>query len=210
LPSLGVLAVSFLFLTLFRSRAPAQQAGLFDQGFQLSSATFANGAILPLSTIDNILSGTTNACSVNGAPGGDQSPELFWTGAPAGTRTFVVNTYDVTASFTHWGMYNIPGDRTGLPENAGVAGSKYGTQIINDFGAAAEYDGPCPPATVTPYIHDYVFTVYALDTALTLPGSANFPANAETLYKALIEAGINHHILGTAKLLGRYSTHVTN
>jgi len=55
----------------------------------------------------------------------------------------VVILYDVTASFTHWGMYNIASHVDTLPMNAGVSGSAYGTEVINDFGNA-QYDGPCP------------------------------------------------------------------
>ena len=177
-----------------------------DPFFQLRSTTFANDTTLPISTINNILANNVNACSINGAPGGDQSPELTWYGAPPFTKSFVVVLYDVTASFTHWGMYNIPASVTSLPQNAGVAGSSYGPQIVNDFGVAAEYDGPCPPANVTPYVHQYIFTVYALDIDLQLPSSANFPANAETLYHGLIAAGRGLHILASASLEGLYST----
>jgi len=113
--------------------------------------------------------------------------------------------YDLTAAFTHWGMYNIPATTTELPENAGVAGSTYGTQIYNDF-PAAEYDGPCPPPNYPPDVHHYVFTVYALDTTLKLPGSPNFPPKADTLYHALITAGEQRHILATASITGLYST----
>jgi Raf kinase inhibitor-like YbhB/YbcL family protein len=117
--------------------------------------------------------------------------------------------YDVTAAFTHWGMYNIAPTATGLPENAGVAGSSYGTQIVNDFFVGAEYDGPCPPANYAPFVHHYQFTVYALDITLTLPSSGNFPATAETLYQALIDAGTLGHILETARISGHYSTTTT-
>jgi Raf kinase inhibitor-like YbhB/YbcL family protein len=117
-----------------------------------------------------------------------------------------VVAYDTTASFTHWGMYNISPTAAGLPENAGVAGSRYGDQIVNDFFVGAEYDGPCPPANVQPFVHHYVFTVYALDIVLRLPSPANFPASAETLYQALIEAGRAGHILQSASITGLYST----
>lgn len=177
--------------------------------FRLSSTTFDNNQILPISAIHNIISNNVNVCSINGAPGGNRSPELSWTGAPRGTATFVVSVYDVTAGFTHWGMYNIPGYRTGLPENAGAAGSSFGMQVFNDFFDGAQYDGPCPPANVAPFLHHYVFTVYALDIALSLPGSANFPAGAETLYQALIQAGRHGHILASASLTGLYSTTVS-
>jgi Raf kinase inhibitor-like YbhB/YbcL family protein len=147
-----------------------------------------------------------NVCSINGAPGGNESPELSWRDAPAGTRSFVVTLYDVTAAFTHWRMYNIAANSVGLPQNAGVAGSPYGMQIVNDFFIGAEYDGPCPPVNVAPFVHTYIFTVYALDVTLTLPSSANFPATAETLYQALIAAGRQGHILGSASIVGLYST----
>jgi Raf kinase inhibitor-like YbhB/YbcL family protein len=136
----------------------------------------------------------------------------MWSHAPDDTRSFVVVLYDTTAAFTHWGMYNIAASAQGLPENAGVAGSAFGTQVVNDFfvelnGApAAQYDGPCPPNNLTPFTHDYVFTVYALDTKLTLSSSVNFPATAETLYQALIRAGQDGHILDSASLTGLYST----
>jgi Raf kinase inhibitor-like YbhB/YbcL family protein len=183
---------------------PQSNAGA-DGKLRLSSRTFANKTTLPLSTIHNILENGVNICSINGSRGGNQSPELSWTSPPRDTRSFVVVLYDVTAAFTHWGMYNISPTLTGLPENAGVAGSVYGDQIVNDF-PAAEYDGPCPPPGVAPFVHEYVFTVYALATKLNLPSSANFPAKAGTLYQALIKSGRDGDILDSASLVGFYST----
>lgn len=179
-------------------------------GFRLTSATFTNNSELPISMILNNQSNGVNTCSANGAAGGDTSPELSWSGAPRGTQSFVVVLYDVTAAFTHWGMYNISGNATQLPAGAGVADSTYGPQITNDFYYGAEYDGPCPPAGVQPYQHQYVFTVYALCTKFTLPSSTNFPSNAETLYQALITAGANGEILGEASLTGYYSSTPTS
>jgi Raf kinase inhibitor-like YbhB/YbcL family protein len=189
-----------LALSMLAARAPAQES------FQLHSSTFSNDTTLPISTILNNQVNGVNTCSASGAAGYDESPELSWTGAPKGTQSFVVVLYDVTASFTHWGMYNIGGNVSQLPENAGKAGSSYGLQVENDFGLGQEYDGPCPPANVAPDTHKYVFTVYALKTKLGLPGSANFPANGETLYHALIRAGQDNEILGEASLLGLYSS----
>jgi Raf kinase inhibitor-like YbhB/YbcL family protein len=202
----GLLVGAALATGLLAPNASAQSASPSFPGFQLTSTTFMNNQFLPISTIDNIVTNGVNTCSINGTQGGDESPELSWTGVPPATRSFVVVLYDVTAAFTHWGMYNIAGQLSGLPENAGVAGSRYGAQILNDFGASQQYNGPCPPANVAPYVHDYVFTVYALDMELTLPSSANFPANAETLYHALIDAGREGHILASASLTGFYST----
>jgi hypothetical protein len=45
-----------------------------------------------------------------------------------------------------------------------------------------------------------------VSTKLSLPGSTNLPANAETLYHALIRAGEQGEILGEASLTGLYSS----
>ena len=192
-------------LTLaFLSTAFAQTAGQPDQPtdsdehhrFQLSSTTFTDGGQLPLSMV----LGSSSCSFVSG--GGNQSPELSWTNAPRWTRSFVVTAFDVTAGFTHWGMYNISRKTRELPENAGVAGSPYGQQVFNDFFLGAEYDGPCPPNNVTPLVHDYVFTVYALDSDLHLAASPpNFPADAETLYRTMLG-----HVLQRASIHGYFSS----
>lgn len=193
-------------LPLFAVSALLAATAYAQDGFQLHSVAFPNDGTPPLSMILNNPTNGVNSCTASGAAGGDQSPELYWTDAPLGTRSFVVVLYDTTAAFTHWGMYNISGSADGLPQNAGVAGSRFGLQVENDFALGQEYDGPCPPAGVAPDIHNYVFTVYALSTTLTLPSSTNFPANGETLYHALIAAGERGQILGQASLTGLYSS----
>jgi Raf kinase inhibitor-like YbhB/YbcL family protein len=180
-----------------------------EHAMEVTSTTFTEGSTLPLSAIYNDVVNGLNVCSPDGSPGLDQSPELSWTHVPHHTRSFVVILYDPTAAFTHWGMYDIAADVRMLPENAGVAGSRFGTQITNDF-EDPHYDGPCPPAGVVPFTHKYVFTVYALDEELKLASSANFPADAETLYHALIEAGREGHILASGSLEGVYSATPSN
>jgi Raf kinase inhibitor-like YbhB/YbcL family protein len=176
-----------------------------DEGrMELTSTNFVDHGQLPLSAIYNALQNGVNICTPSGAAGGDQSPQLAWTHVPHNTHSFVVVLYDTTASFTHWGMYNISARVRALPENAGVAASAFGSQITNDFGDP-NYDGPCPPAGVAPDAHHYVFTVYALDTDLEVSSSANFPAGAEQLYHALIHAAREGHILASASLSTLYS-----
>ncbi len=163
---------------------------------QLSTTTFTNGEELPLIMV----LGSNNCTYISG--GGDESPELSWKNPPRGTRSFVVTMFDTTAAFTHWGMYNISPTTTELPEDAGVAGSIYGEQVFNDFYYGAEYDGPCPPNNLKPYVHNYAVTVFALDTTLYLTSNPpNFPANAETLYRAMSD-----HVLQTASVHGYFTT----
>lgn len=171
----------------------------------LASPEFANDGPLPLSTINNITYNNANLCTVSGAAGGDQSPDLVWAGVPPGTRSFALVLFDATASFTHWGIYNLRGDTRELPANAGAPGaSPYGTQIVDDAGVQGYY-GPCPPPNYPPNRHHYVFTLYALDMRLRPPGSANYPPDGGSLYQSLITAGMGGHILATASLTGLYS-----
>jgi Raf kinase inhibitor-like YbhB/YbcL family protein len=191
-----ILALTLTLTALAQTSPSDQPANGEWRHLQLSTTTFTNGGTLPLS----VVLGSNNCTYVSG--GLDESPELSWTNVPPGTRSFVVTLYDVTASFTHWGIYNISPKTMKLPEDAGVAGSKYGLQVENDFGLGEQYDGPCPPNNVTPLVHDYVFTVFALDTKLQLVSSPpNFPANAETLYRAMFD-----HVIEKASVQGFFST----
>src|SRR5262249_11960067 len=95
------------------------------------------------------------------------SPELSWSGAPAGTKTFALIMHDpdarVSGGYTHWVLYNIPAAVHHLAENVPnqdrVSGG--GMQGKNDAGKYG-YTGPCPPSGT----HRYYFRLYALDTEL--------------------------------------------
>lgn len=210
---LGTISLTVLFLSLGMSRTAQVKSldGLDDDHdrFRVTSTTFENDSTIPISAIHNITipagfpNAGSNFCSIDGAPGGNMSPELSWTHAPRDTRSFAVVIFDETANATHWGMYNISADTTELPQNAGVAGSTFGQQIHNDVTGNEEYDGPCPPPNYPPNLHHYVFTVYALDKELTLPSSPNFPTVGATLLQALLN---DAHILASAKIVGLYST----
>jgi Raf kinase inhibitor-like YbhB/YbcL family protein len=186
-----------------RQHQAASPATPTEGEFVLTSTTFANGARLPLSMIFSAV-----GCAAGGATGGDQSPQMSWTAAKPGTQSFVVMLYDVTAAFTHWGMYNIPAGATGLPENAGVAGSTYGQQIANDLTFDEEYDGPCPPSNGIPVTHEYVLTVYALDEQIKLAGSPDFPPFGEALFRALLAAARGGHVLQSSSITGFYSSRI--
>jgi len=96
------------------------------------------------------------------------SPELRWSGAPNGTKSFAVTLYDPDAptgsGWWHWVIFNIPATSTFLPRNAGDP--KMGlappgaVQVRTDFGTVG-YGGPCPPRGDRP--HRYVFTIFAVD-----------------------------------------------
>lgn len=90
--------------------------------------------------------------------GNNTSPQLSWTGAPAGTQSFVVVIFDEDAgAFIHWIVFDIAASVGQIPEGGQVPGG----QTLNDFDQGQfGYGGPCPPSGET---HTYVFRIYALD-----------------------------------------------
>ena len=100
--------------------------------------------------------------------GENMSPALKWTGTPEGTQSLALIVEDPDAPkglFRHFIAYNIPPDRTELPQSVDTdasSGLRFGR---NDFGGDA-YDGPQPPVGDTP--HHYFFQLHALNKALDL------------------------------------------
>jgi Raf kinase inhibitor-like YbhB/YbcL family protein len=127
--------------------------------------------------------------------GDDLSPPLSWEGRPEGTVSYVLIVDDPDApagTFTHWVLYNIPGDLNSLPEGVPQGKEvKYGYQGRNDFGAYG-YGGPCPPRGKP---HRYFFKLYALDTKLDLPPGAK---------RGDVERAMKGHVIGEAQLIGLY------
>src|SRR3977135_4224829 len=131
-----------------------------------------------------------------GCAGGNHSPHLRWSGAPAGTKSFAVTCYDPDAptgsGFWHWVVVNIPASISELALDAGNPKSgklpAEALQTRTDFGAAG-YGGPCPPEGAHP--HRYFFTVHAGETELGVPADTSaavigFQLHFNTLAKSAI------------------------
>ncbi|RLP11774.1 YbhB/YbcL family Raf kinase inhibitor-like protein [Propionibacterium australiense] len=125
----------------------------------ITSTTVRDGQKLDLAQMSGLM----------GVPGGgDVSPQLSWSGAPAGTKSYAVTMYDPDAptgsGFWHWVVANIPATCTSLPAGAGDdTGSGLpdrALQLRNDAGSA-RFVGAAPPAGHGP--HRYFLTVHALD-----------------------------------------------
>ena len=140
------------------------------------------------------------AGSAFGRPGSDVSPSLRWSGAPEGTKSFVVTCYDPDAptgsGFWHWVLVDIPGDVTELPAGAGAGGNLPGGafHVANDAGLK-QYVGPFPPPGHGP--HRYVFAVHAVDAeSLGVDDSAS---------AAFVGFSMWPHTLGRAVMVPTYA-----
>lgn len=117
------------------------------------------------------------------------SPELDWSNIPKQTVSFTLLLSDPDApngTFYHWVLFNIPKNINKLPENLTQLPAE--TLIGNNSWGKAEYNGPCPPKGKP---HNYVITLYALDTKLDLPAGAEV--------KTLLDA-MQNHILDIAEI----------
>jgi Raf kinase inhibitor-like YbhB/YbcL family protein len=140
--------------------------------------------------------------NVFGCTGGNLSPALQWSGAPAGTKSFVVTLFDPDERSTgsgwwHWVVYDLPANVSNLPKGAGAEHSSVlplGTQQgRTDLGNDA-YHGPCPDKGQPP--HHYRFTVYALSVPkLDVPPEAS---------GAMVTSTAKEKLLGRAVFIARY------
>ncbi|HSN91221.1 MAG TPA: YbhB/YbcL family Raf kinase inhibitor-like protein [Anaeromyxobacteraceae bacterium] len=136
-----------------------------------------------------------------GCTGKNVSPELEWSGAPAGTKSLALTCYDPDAptgsGFWHWQIFNLPPSATKLEAGAGDPASgkapKGSVQGRNDYGNVG-YGGPCPPPGHGP--HRYVFTLFALKVdRLDLDASAS---------AAVIGFNLNANVIATASFTAKF------
>ncbi len=126
------------------------------------------------------------------------SPPLAWANVPPETANFALILEDLDAPkgvFTHWVLFNLPGNLRELPEGV-PAGSQLENGALqggNDFSATG-YGAPCPPRSGGP--HRYIFTLYALDGPLALKAGAS--------KQEALEAMVGH-ILAQGRLTGLYA-----
>ncbi|SHL74806.1 phospholipid-binding protein, PBP family [Nitrosospira sp. Nsp11] len=118
------------------------------------------------------------------------SPALEFRDLPAGTKSLVLIVEDVDATpdpWIHWLVFNIPPTTASVSAGHIPEGSTEG--IAN--GGTHGYEGPCPKYFSG--THHYHFRLFALDTVLDLPATAD---------KTQVAASMQDHLIDSATLVG--------
>jgi Raf kinase inhibitor-like YbhB/YbcL family protein len=161
---------------------------------RLSSSGFPDGGILPLTfTCYN------NGRNAQSPPENAMSPPFSWSNIPKGTASFALT---LNGPDNHpnkginmemfWAIWNIPASVSQLSQGMKLAaklpdGSRQAAGQRNIVG----YRGPCAPIGVG-RLH-YLFTLYALDQTLNVPGGGT---------EAELKKAMDGHILGTSIYVG--------
>lgn len=144
---------------------------------QITSSAFAAGAMIPVKY----------SCK-----GESVNPPLTISNVPTGATSLALVVDDPDApsgTWTHWTVWNIAPTTATVVENSIPQDAVQGTNSAkNNF-----YQGPCPPSGT----HRYFFKLYALDTMLELPASADVAA---------LNASMAGHILASAELMGTFAS----
>jgi Raf kinase inhibitor-like YbhB/YbcL family protein len=185
----ALLAVSLLALILLAivgcARPVVQQEPTVpqnrDAALMLTSPAFTGGEEIPVKY----------SCD-----GESISPPLDWGNGPPGTASFALILEDPDApvkNFTHWVIFNLPPDTSGLPGALPRDGTlPSGALQGKNGGGGIGFIGPCPPKGPA---HHYVFNLYALDKSLDLAAGAT---------KDQVRQAMEGHILAESMLIGTY------
>lgn len=128
--------------------------------------------------------------------GENTSPELHFDDIPAGTKSLVLIVQDRDATpepWIHWLVFNIPPETTSVPAATIPDGGVEG--LAN--GGTHGYEGPNP--IYFSGTHHYYYQLFALDTILDLPATAD---------KQQVTAAMEDHIIDSATLVGLCDGHL--
>jgi phosphatidylethanolamine-binding protein (PEBP) family uncharacterized protein len=125
------------------------------------------------------------------------SPEMSWSGAPAGTQSFAILLQDVTINAAHWVIWNIPASvsmvAANIPKDTAMPAVPAGSQQASaTFAQGDGYFGPGSSCNV------YEFVLYALSVATFTPNNATDAGQIRTQLM-----GLGEQVIATTNLRGR-------
>ncbi|MDR6176249.1 Raf kinase inhibitor-like YbhB/YbcL family protein [Nocardioides zeae] len=131
---------------------------------------------------------------------GNTSPQLSWSGAPEGTKSYVVTCFDPDAptpsGFWHWVLVDLPASVTSLDTGAAAGDLPEGAFHVRNDGGEHGFMGAAPPEG--DQVHRYFFVVHAVgeeklgvDESAS-PAVVSFNLAFKTLGRAIVTGTYQH------------------
>ena len=137
--------------------APAPNGGAAP-GFMLMSTSFEDGGFAPTRMA------YTKGPDSPDCFGENVSPQLFWTNAAAGVKSYALTMFEAEGGPNHTDLvvYGIPSNVTSFAEGELSRGSP---KFVEGKGyrTIGTWRGMCPPANVGLSIHHYIFRIRGTD-----------------------------------------------
>ncbi len=131
---------------------------------------------------------------------GNTSPQLSWSDAPEGTKSFVVTCFDPDAptpsGFWHWVLVDLPADCTSLDTGAASGDLPGNAFHCRNDGGEHGFMGAAPPEG--DQVHRYFFVVHAVkEESLGVdsdasPAVVSFNLAFKTAGRAIIKGTYQH------------------
>src|SRR3954468_6472270 len=119
---------------MIRTAARNAVLGLCLTAFASGSAWAGQFTVSSPSVMEGAAIGDKHLFAGFGCTGGNKSPALAWTDAPADAKSFAVTVYDPDAptgsGWWHWVVFNIPASTTNIPEGSGSATMAAGPRTV--------------------------------------------------------------------------------
>jgi Raf kinase inhibitor-like YbhB/YbcL family protein len=116
--------------------------------------------------------------------GTGQSPPIYWSGVPQGTKSIALVVDDAEAPITpyvYWIVFDISPARSYIQAGQPPPGAR---EALNSMGQA-RFDPPCPDG----HRNHYRFTVYALSSRIHLPGGVGLKEAWQAIARNAIARG---------------------
>jgi phosphatidylethanolamine-binding protein (PEBP) family uncharacterized protein len=123
------------------------------------------------------------------------SPSIFWSGAPAGTKSIALVVDDAAAPISprvYWIVYDISYSPTDRTTDLTLGTAPPHARVAQNSAGKAGYDPPCPVSSS----QSYRFTVYALNTFF----SSALPTGSQLL---TAWTTIAQHVIGRGTFTAR-------